>query len=281
MTQTTIDSLLPTPNVLLQIFGHLEYRDIVSVGRTCKQWHHLSQDELLLRKIASRDFTPETWPHRNDTLVPYLCITSTGPTADRHSEVLGLYALVPGTRHGGKPVYQQMDGDIYSDRYKVRYDSDNQVWTVVEYSRRILMAKTTTSNPTTAAWKVGHQDDVTLTVAAMTRLPPACSVSISCTSSIGDERLLQVNGEYAATDQYRNGRVVYKNVDRELYLFVRFNGWVVDGGSPILHSQAAPSLCPAAARADPQAAGTRRRGWRFGGPSNVPSDSIVVKCLVH
>ena len=281
MTQTTIDSLLPTPNVLLQIFGHLEYRDIVSVGRTCKQWHHLSQDKVLLEKIKSRDFTPKTWPNRNDTLVPYLNITSTGPTADGHSEVLGLYALVPGTRHGGKPVYQQMDGDIYSDRYKVRYDSDNQVWTVVEYSRRILMAKTTTSNPTTAAWKVGHQDDVTLTVAAMTRLPPACSVSISCTSSIGDERLLQVNGEYAATDQYRNGRVVYKNVDRELYLFVRFNGWVVDGGSPILHSQAAPSLCPAAARADPQAAGTRRRGWRFGGPSNVPSDSIVVKCLVH
>ena len=107
---TTIDSLLPTPNVLLQIFGHLEYRDIVSVGRTCKQWHHLSQDELLLRKIASRDFTPETWPHRNDTLVPYLNISSTGPTADRHSCVLGLYALVPGTRHGGKPVYLPADG---------------------------------------------------------------------------------------------------------------------------------------------------------------------------
>ena len=174
----------------------------------------------------------------------------------------------------------QMGGEDSFSTYKVRYDSDNQVWTVVEYSRRILMAKTTTSNPTTAAWKVGDQDDITLTVAAMTRLPPACSVSISCTSHVGDERLLQVNGEYAATDQYQNGRVVYKNVDRELYLFVRFNGWMIDGGSPILHSQAAPSLCPAAARADPQAAGTRRRGWRFWGPSNV-FDSIVVKCLVH
>ena len=126
---TTIDSLLPTPNVLLQIFGHLEYRDIVSVGMTCKQWHHLSQDKVLMEKIKSRDFTPETWPNRNDTLVPYLNISSTGPTADGHSEVLGLYALVPGTRHGGKPVYQQMDGEYA--KYKVCYDSDNQVWTVV------------------------------------------------------------------------------------------------------------------------------------------------------
>ena len=175
-------------------------------------------------------------------------------------------------------MYQQMGGG--DSTYKILYRKKK--WTVVDVDvdEKILTAKTTTSNPTTAAWKVGHQDDITLTVAAMTRLPPACSVSISCTSSIGDERLLQVNGEYAATDQYQNGRVVYKNVDKELYLFVRFNGWMIDGGSPILHSQAAPSLCPAAARADPQAAGTRRRGWRFWGPSNV-FDSIVVKCLVH
>ena len=181
---TTIDTMLLMPELLLQIFGHLEYRDIVSVGRTCKQWHHLSQDEPLLRKIASRDFTPETWPHRNDTLVPYLNISSTGPTADRHSCVLGLYALVPGTRHCGKPVYQQMDGGYA--RHKVRYDSDNQVWTVVDvHDDKILTAKTTTSNPTTAAWKVVeicNQDDIPLTVAAMTRLPPACSVSISCPS---------------------------------------------------------------------------------------------------
>ena len=129
-TMTNIETLLSMPEeLLLQIFGHLEYRDIVSVGMTCKQWHHLSQDKVLMEKIKSRDFTPETWPNRNDTLVPYLNISSTGPTADGHSEVLGLYALVPGTRHGGKPVYQQMDGEYA--KYKVCYDSDNQVWTVV------------------------------------------------------------------------------------------------------------------------------------------------------
>ena len=85
-------------------------------------------------------------------------------------------------------------------------------------------------------------------------------------------------GDYAATDQYQCGR--------QVYLAVKLNSggcWVVDWGkgyrsySSILRSQTAPTLCPA----DPQAAGTRRRGWRFGGPSNVPSDSIVVKCLVH
>ena len=32
---TTIDTLLSMPELLLQIFGHLEYRDIVSMGRTC------------------------------------------------------------------------------------------------------------------------------------------------------------------------------------------------------------------------------------------------------
>ena len=233
-------------------------------------------------------------------MVPYLNISSTGPTADCYSEVLGLYALVPGTRHGGKPVYQQMGGG-----YKVLYSKKKKVWTVVDVDadEKILTAKTTTSNPTTAAWKVGDQDDVTLTVAAMTRLPPACSVSISFTSPdasasanllhrllswigftspdpvrddpVRDELLLQVMGEYAATDQYQYGRVVYKKVDRELYLSVRLNNcgcWVVDWGegcdsfSPILQSQTAPSLCPA----DPQAA-----KWWYKG------HSIVVKCLIH
>ena len=236
-----------------------------------------------------------------DTLVPYLNISSTGPTADWHSCALGLYALVPGTRHGGKPVYQQMGGGLST--YKVLYSKKKKVWTVVDADEKILTAKTTTSNPTTAAWKVVvicNQDDITLTVAAMTRLPPACSVSISCPSldasasasanllhrllswigftspdPVRDELLLQVMGEYAATDQYQYGRVVYKKVDMELYLSVRLNNcgcWVVDWGegcdsfSPILDSQTAPSLCPA----DPQAA-----KWWYKG------HSIVVKCLIH
>ena len=102
-------------------------------------------------------------------------------------------------------------------------------------------------------------------------------------------------GEYAATDQYQYGRQVYKHINKELYLAVKLiwnsaelrcsGGWVVDWGrgyrsySPILHSQTAPTLCPA----DPQAAGTWGgwMGWWYEGPSFVPPDSIVVKCLIH
>ena len=42
--------------VLLQTFSHLHYRDLVSVGRTCKQLLWLSKDDFLLQRIADRDF---------------------------------------------------------------------------------------------------------------------------------------------------------------------------------------------------------------------------------
>ena len=64
-----------------------------------------------------------------------------------------------------------------------------------------------------------NQDDVNLmvTVVVMSRLPPACSVSISFTKTVRDKFLCQVIGEYAASDQYTCGRVVYKHVNKELY----------------------------------------------------------------
>ena len=313
---TTIDTMLSMPEeLLLQIFSYLEYRDIVSVGRTCKLGHHLSQDELLLRKIKARDFTPDTWPHRNDTLVPYLCITSTGPTADLNSDVLGIYAL-SGTRHGGKPVYQQMDTEIGgSGGFKIWYGSMNQIWTVgkIDSNQPQLLAKTTTSNPTTAAWQFKDydsyhhnyfsRDDVTLTIAAMVQLPPACSVIISCASSRSLPRgkfRPEVLCEYAATARYQKGRVVYKHLNQELYLAVGSGPggagcWTVQkevgrGGSVLLFSQAAPTLCPA----HPRAARTDRWGgkkhWRWRNMF-IAVDSkkkavgfsgrVVVKCLTH
>ena len=315
---TTIDTMLSMPEeLLLQIFSYLEYRDIVSVGRTCKLGHHLSQDELLLRKIKARDFTPDTWTHRNDTLVPYICITSTGPTADLNSDVLGLYAL-SGTRHGGKPVYQQMDTEIDgSGGFKIWYGSMNQIWTVgkIDSNQPQLLAKTTTSNPTTAAWQFKdydhyhqywfYRDDVALTVTAMVQLPPACSVIISCASSRSLPRGKfhpEVLGEYAATARYQKGRVVYKHVDQELYLAVGSGPggagcWTVQkevgrvcGDCTLLHSQTAPTLCPA----HPRAARTDRWGgkkyWRWRNMF-IAVDSkkkavgfsgrVVVKCLTH
>ena len=262
---TTIDDL--DEYALLQIFGHLEYRDIVSVGRTCKQWHQLSQDKQLMKKIESRDFTPETWPHRNDLLVPYLCVSSTGPTFNYW--FFGLYALQTGTRHGGKPVYEQMGGE-----YKIFYDTSNNVWTV-DYRNnwKLLRAKTTTSNPTTAAWQYAYGDhnDVPLRVAAMLQLPPACSVIISCGCQSQCKFHPEVLGEYAATAQYVRGRVVYKHVDKELYLAVaeHYNRWAVLrkdeggrwGGAQLLQSNVDPTLCPAEV------------AWN--------DDHLVVKCLIH
>ena len=43
--------------VLLQIFSLLSFEDLVSVGRTCKHWHGLSKDDVLLQMIVKRDFS--------------------------------------------------------------------------------------------------------------------------------------------------------------------------------------------------------------------------------
>ena len=49
------------PELLLCIFSHLGYRDLVSVRRTCRQWRDFSQDEGLLRTIKERSFREDKW----------------------------------------------------------------------------------------------------------------------------------------------------------------------------------------------------------------------------
>ena len=49
------------PELLLCIFFHLGYRDLVSARRTCVQWRDLSMDEGLLRTIKERDFREDKW----------------------------------------------------------------------------------------------------------------------------------------------------------------------------------------------------------------------------
>ena len=56
MTITTLP-----PELLLQIFSHLSYRDLVCARRTCAQWRDLSMDEGLLRTIKERDFREDKW----------------------------------------------------------------------------------------------------------------------------------------------------------------------------------------------------------------------------
>ena len=52
-------SMLPR-EVLLYIFSLMPF-DLINVGRTCKLWHGLSQDDILLQKITRRHFKEESW----------------------------------------------------------------------------------------------------------------------------------------------------------------------------------------------------------------------------
>ena len=49
------------PELLLRIFSHLGYRDLMCARRTCVQWRDLSMDEGLLRTIKQRDFSEDKW----------------------------------------------------------------------------------------------------------------------------------------------------------------------------------------------------------------------------
>ena len=49
------------PELLLRIFSHLGYRDLVCARRTCVQWRDLSMEEGLLRTIKERDFREDKW----------------------------------------------------------------------------------------------------------------------------------------------------------------------------------------------------------------------------
>ena len=59
MTITTLP-----PELLLRIFSHLGYRDLVCARRTCAQWRDLSMDQGLLRTIKKRDFSVDKWEIR-------------------------------------------------------------------------------------------------------------------------------------------------------------------------------------------------------------------------
>ena len=54
------------PEVLLKIFSHLCYRDLVTARRTCVQWRDLSMDEGLLQTIKERDFREDMWEEEDE-----------------------------------------------------------------------------------------------------------------------------------------------------------------------------------------------------------------------
>ena len=53
--------------VLHNILSLLCYRDLISVGRTCKHMLSLSKDNVLLQRIARRDFSEDLWNVVDDT----------------------------------------------------------------------------------------------------------------------------------------------------------------------------------------------------------------------
>lgn len=163
------------PEVLLKIFYFLPYEDLVAVRLTNKHWKELSQDESVLKRIATRDFT---WaPDLIKYLTPYLEITSDPYYCDE--KPLGLYKLCPDISHGGKAVYKQMDDFhmwdsseweeyyiwchdstwVVSCTVGVVYDGDgDDVWE--------LKAKTSSASPTTPIW--GDYEAIVIKVATMT-----------------------------------------------------------------------------------------------------------------
>ena len=46
---------------VLKIFSMLPYRDVILLGRTCRRFHVLSQDDLLLKNIAKREMSRDCW----------------------------------------------------------------------------------------------------------------------------------------------------------------------------------------------------------------------------
>jgi len=58
-------SALPR-EVLFHIFSLLPHRDLVSAGRTCKHWHGLSKDELLLQRVANIWLEAKYFPSNDD-----------------------------------------------------------------------------------------------------------------------------------------------------------------------------------------------------------------------
>ena len=46
---------------VLMIFSMLPYRDVISVGRTCRWFHDLSKDKVLLENVAKREMSEDCW----------------------------------------------------------------------------------------------------------------------------------------------------------------------------------------------------------------------------
>ena len=204
----------------LQIFSHLPYSDILSVRCTNKSWQKISQDEGLLKSVATRDFT---WaPELIQYLPPYLEMTT--ETENRiyyylDGQTLGLYKLCPDTSHERKAVYKQMnlEGTLDAPYIFCKNSTWKASFTMGSSNANFW---NTTASPTTSTWVGIDSDDIMVLVRALAQMPPACAITLSCPRVPEDMTCPEVMGDYMATSHYISGRPVYKHVDRDLVLAV-------------------------------------------------------------
>ena len=73
---TTVDNL--PDSLLVKILGYLPLRYLLRAGRSCKKWHHLTQDPDLWREIS----LPAIWQSKvNDEILTRLCSYSRNVTS--------------------------------------------------------------------------------------------------------------------------------------------------------------------------------------------------------
>ena len=73
---------------LLKIFSMLPYRDVISVGRTCRRFHDLSQDKVLLKNIAKSEMNKDCWKFFNDE------VNGVYPTREQINIALSLGSVI-------------------------------------------------------------------------------------------------------------------------------------------------------------------------------------------
>ena len=282
------------PEVLLQIFSNLLYSDLLSVRSTQKSWQKLSQDKGLLKSIATRDFTwaPDLIQH----LPPYLEITTEDRTNYSDTSTLGLYKLCPKTCNERKAVYEQMNVEGITTNYIYCENSTWKASSIVGNKKYyFLTAKTATASPTASIWEYSYDgddgignDDMVL-VTALSQLPPACAITLSCPSVPEDMTCPEVMGDYVATSQYSWGRLIFKHVDRELVLAVNSNCYwvvrsVVDGDVGDLEDMAKEYLWGPADLL-PCVSHLRQDDWMYDDDWIADEDrylpELEVKCATH
>ena len=224
--------------------------------------------------------------------VPFLLISSRGPSADHQSAMFGLYRKSAGMTEGDIVYLQECD----YEGNNCRLFSSQGVWTLYEHSV-CLRAATPSEDPTAVLWQyqenIGLVDwwvDPWLTVTSLSEKPSDCEITISLSTDIFMRNIQMpgLAGVYTADGSYCGGRPVLRHSGGLFTLHVSYWGggyWVVSagaGGNRHLVSGSAPTLCPA----DPRAARSDTRAqthWRYLSKLGEWAESreISVKCSKH